>query len=235
MQNEMMIALGRAVFFHRNWLFLALFVVVFAAYPPLAPGVGETLLDYLGGLAILAGLGVRALVIGVTPVPREGTAKRVDADALKTEGLFSLCRNPLYVGNVLISTGVFLIHGRPLAIVLGIALTIFLYQAIIANEENFLKGKFGAAYDRYMGAVNRWLPDLTRLPSVLRGMHFNLGRWLSIEWTVIFMAALVSGSALWLEAASARPPASVLVIYGLGLVLGLLGLSARRRLRSQGR
>lgn len=232
MQNPTMIALGRLVFYHRNWLFLALFVAVFVAYPPLAPGPGETMLDYLGGLAIVTGLAVRALVIGVTPVPREGTAKRVDADALKTEGLFAVCRNPLYVGNVLISSGVFLIHGRLLAIVLGIALTIFLYQAIIANEENFLKGKFGAAYERYMSEVNRWRPDLPRLAGALRAMHFNLGYWLSIEWTVIFMAALVSGSALWLEATSTWPPGHVLVIYTLGLVLGLLGLSARRALRA---
>jgi len=226
-----MIALGRLVFFHRNWLFPALFIAVFLVFPPLLEGPGERTLDILGGLAIVAGLLVRALVIGVTPVPREGTAKRVDADVLKTDGLFGLCRNPLYVGNMLISSGVFLIHGRLWVIVLGVALTAFLYQAIIANEENFLKGKFGAAYGQYMETVNRWLPHLKGLPAALRGMHFDLGRWLAIEWTVIFNAALVSGSALWFEVGGALPAVNAVAIYGVGLVFAVLGLGARRASR----
>jgi protein-S-isoprenylcysteine O-methyltransferase Ste14 len=44
-------------------------------------------------------------------VHRNGVAKVVHADELYIKGMFGLCRNPLYFGNILIYIGAFLLHG----------------------------------------------------------------------------------------------------------------------------
>ncbi len=85
-------------------------------------------------------------------------------DVLVTHGPFSVVRNPLYFFSLLGFTGVafmtnhvFLMVAVPLGFIL-------LYTALIKREENFLKDKFGAAYDDYMNRVPRLCPRL-------RGFH----------------------------------------------------------------
>ncbi len=128
---------------------------------------------------------MRGLVIGHRYVQRSGAKRTIQADELFTTGLFSLCRNPLYTGNVLILTGIFLMHGNPYAIVIGTLLFTFIYRAIIAAEENYLMKRFGAVYAGYCRTVPRWLPNPLRLPAVMRTQPFTLGRVLIVEYTNI--------------------------------------------------
>ena len=65
-------------------------------------------------LIAMSGLAVRGVVIGLAYIKRGGLNKKVYAANLVTEGMFSVCRNPLYVGNMLIYTGEFLMFGNPL-------------------------------------------------------------------------------------------------------------------------
>ena len=72
-----------------------------------------------------------------------------------------------------------------------IAATLFIYVAIVATEENFLRNKFGADYDAYCADVNRWLPNLARLPAASAGMAFNLRRVVAKEYPTA--AGVVAG------------------------------------------
>ena len=141
MQNSLIIAMGRFFFYHRNWVFPILIIGLFAMVRP-----AEQLFwrDLLAALLLVCGLVIRFLVLAVTPVKRDGEGKRVNAEELRTSGMFAACRNPLYVGNMLIALGYFVLHGDLSIIVIGTVLTAAIYQAIIANEENFLTGRFGA-------------------------------------------------------------------------------------------
>ncbi len=67
----------------------------------------------------------------------------------------------------------------------------FIYVAIVATEENFLRNKFGAGYDAYCADVNRWLPNLARLPAASAGMAFNLRRVVAKEYPTA--AGVVAG------------------------------------------
>jgi protein-S-isoprenylcysteine O-methyltransferase Ste14 len=60
---------------------------------------------------------------------------------------------------------------------------LFIYQAIVLAEENFLRGKYGTAFDEYCKQVNRWFPGLRGIGRTLGSMHFNWKRWILKEHT----------------------------------------------------
>jgi protein-S-isoprenylcysteine O-methyltransferase Ste14 len=77
--------------------------------------------------------------------------------ALVTDGPFEITRNPAYVGMTLIYTGVSLLAGSawPLVILPGVLAAVD--RGVIVREEEYLEGRFGAAYDQYRARVRRWL------------------------------------------------------------------------------
>ncbi|MBN2413292.1 isoprenylcysteine carboxylmethyltransferase family protein [candidate division KSB1 bacterium] len=90
------------------------------------------------------------------------TTGEVGADVLVTTGPYGHTRNPLYLGNFLLSFGMLFIAWplMPWFIMVYLALFFVQYGAIISLEEDFLKQKFGAVYTEYMQNVPRFLPRL---------------------------------------------------------------------------
>jgi|JI8StandDraft_2_1071088.scaffolds.fasta_scaffold17309_5 protein-S-isoprenylcysteine O-methyltransferase Ste14 len=178
--KKSMILIGNFLFRYRNKLFPFIILALFAIAIPPAELFGNSALAHFKetigiGLA-LAGLAVRGVVIGFAYIKRGGLNKKVYAENLVTQGMFSLCRNPLYFGNMLIYAGVFVMHGDPLVIVAGISLYMFIYQCIIYAEENYLQNKFGDAYADYCKDVPRWIPRITQFRQARAGMYFNWRR-----------------------------------------------------------
>ena len=113
------------------------------------------------GIALLGQL-VRGVTIGFEYIIRGGRNKRVYAEDLVTEGVYRLCRNPMYVGNLLIVAGLAVASNSLTCLLVVIAaVRVCRIIAIVAAEEAFLRNKFGAAYDQYAADVPRWLPRLS--------------------------------------------------------------------------
>ena len=148
-------------------------------------GIDENLLDSIGILIMITGEALRIGVVGLKYIKRGGLNKKVYAEDLVTGGFFTVCRNPLYLGNILISIGALLVHAQPILMIAGIGVTLFVYTAIVAAEENFLHNKFGDAYETYCHDVNRWLPNLMRLSDATAGMTFNFRRVFIKEYTTM--------------------------------------------------
>jgi protein-S-isoprenylcysteine O-methyltransferase Ste14 len=158
----------------------------------------DALLDTLGLVVALTGQVLRAAVIGYVYVVRGGKNRRVYAEELVTEGFFAHSRNPLYLGNLFVLLGLFLIHGNRWVLALGVPFFLLGYTAIVAAEEAYLRDKFGDAYAAYVRDVPRWLPRLRGLRRSLGGMRFNWRRVVLKEygstyaWTagaIVLMAA----------------------------------------------
>ena len=86
---------------------------------------------------------------------------KVGANSLCTSGPYSRTRNPLYIGNVFIYSGVVLLSGgvyvfQLLAVV--ILYFIFQYSMIISLEEEKLSTVFGQDYSKYKRNVPRIIP-----------------------------------------------------------------------------
>lgn len=185
-----MVALGNFLFHHRNKLFPLFYLVLFVPAPPVSENVW--LMMGIGFLLALSGQIVRVGTIGLRYIIRGGRGRRVYAEDLVTEGIFAHCRNPLYVGNILVILGLGVMSNSLVFNLVVSPLFLFMYQAIVRAEEDFLSGKFGDAYDRYRADVNRWIPALAGLGATFSSMEFSWRRVLIREYTSTY---------IWLTAA----------------------------------
>ncbi|MEO1035773.1 MAG: isoprenylcysteine carboxylmethyltransferase family protein [Pseudomonadota bacterium] len=79
------------------------------------------------------------------------------ATELVTSGVFRVSRNPMYVGLVLILSGVALHMGSWFGPLLILGLVLYLTRFQIVPEERAMQALFGDAFDRYAAQVRRWL------------------------------------------------------------------------------
>jgi protein-S-isoprenylcysteine O-methyltransferase Ste14 len=174
-----MVAAGNLLFRYRNVLFPLVMVLLIVAFPPM-PALGnpqaDLALDIAGMLIALAGQTLRAAVIGFAYIKRGGVNRAVYADGLVTEGFFTLCRNPLYLGNLLVYAGLLVVYHNPWVYALGGGFFVFAYRAIVAAEETYLGAKFGAQYAAYWHNVPRWWPRWSSLHEVSAGLKFSWAR-----------------------------------------------------------
>lgn len=92
------------------------------------------------------------------------TTGRVGGTHLFIDGPFGYVRNPLYVGNMMMYVGVGIMANALMPYLAIFAFGFFLlqYTLIVTKEEEYLHATFGDEYDRYMQAVSRFMPRLTR-------------------------------------------------------------------------
>lgn len=184
-----MIRLGNFLFHFRNYLFPAIILCLVALSRPNFPFGDENwdaYLDLLGFVVALAGQGLRFLTIGYDYIKRGGLNRNIYANRLVTGGVFGHCRNPLYVGNFLIFTGVALIINSSLVYMAGIPICIFAYAAIILAEEDYLRREFGQEYEDYCARVNRLWPNWKNFSRSIEGMEFSWRRVLTKEYNTTF-------------------------------------------------
>lgn len=194
--RRLLVSCGAFFFRFRNAVFPLAVAALLALSPP-APTFGDwnadRWVDALGIAVCFFGQGIRALVIGLAYIRRGGKDGRVHADDLVIEGIFAHSRNPLYLGNLLVFAGLFLVAGSPLLTVLGVPFFAFAYASIIAAEEDFLGRKFGAAYETYRREVPRLWPRLRGMSATVRSMRFDWRAVLRKEYgsTFTWMTMLV--------------------------------------------
>lgn len=74
-----------------------------------------------------------------------------------TTGIFSVSRNPLYLGGIGILVGLALLFNLPWVIVLLSPAIVACHYILIAPEEWYLNEKFGEEYRSYAKKVGRWI------------------------------------------------------------------------------
>ena len=89
--------------------------------------------------------------------------------SLVTTGPYAICRNPLYVGTLLIAISQMMIL-RSFAFTLVCMIPIVLYVlCVVPAEEQVLRNRLGDAYLNYCRQVSRWFPRWS-------GLNFQWGR-----------------------------------------------------------
>jgi protein-S-isoprenylcysteine O-methyltransferase Ste14 len=201
--KKTMISIGNFLFKHRNYLFPAYILALFLVFMPPSSEPGTGLMRIIALVLAFAGLAIRAVVIGYAYIKRGGVNKKVYADDLVTGGMFSITRNPLYVGNMLIYAGEFLMFGNLAVFIIGVLSFWFIYECIIAAEENYLRNKFGAQYEAYCKDVPRWALKLDRFPEAKKGMKFNIKRVFQKDYsTMLSTIAVLAAIEFWRLAAN---------------------------------
>ncbi len=230
----MMVRLGNLLFRYRNGLFPLAYVFVFAKTQLLFADYRPAAL--IGLIIALLGQFLRIATIGLDYIVRGGRNRQVYADDLVTGGLFSHCRNPLYVGNYLILIGVGVASCSAAFLFVILPLMALAYWAIIAAEENFLRNKFGATFDAYIEKVNRLLFNPIGLSTTLQGMSFHWPRVVvkeygtMLSWTVGYIAVVMQN--IWIsgEYNFSSPLVTVLwVALGIIVVFYLVARFLKKR------
>lgn len=180
----MMVAIGNFLFRYRNMLFPPAYALL------LLPGSdmfdSPLLAAAVGALVAAAGQLVRVVTIGLRYIKRGGRGRRVYADDLVTEGLYRLCRNPMYVGNMLLVAGLAIASNSLVALLCALPLVVFAYAAIVAAEEQYLRTRFGASFDEYCHDVPRWLPDMSAVRRATAEHTFHWRRVIVKEYSTPF-------------------------------------------------
>ena len=93
------------------------------------------------------------------------------ADVLNTTGIYSMVRNPLYVGNFFMWLGIAMLTGNFWFIIALILFYFLYYERIIFTEEEFLKNKFGETYLNWAKETPVIVPKFSSF--VKTGYNFN--------------------------------------------------------------
>lgn len=145
-------------------LLLILGVCVIVYQEGFSNGANESIvaeiLEKLGILTGITGLIVRIWTVGFTPKNTSGrnTKEGQVANTLNTTGLYSLIRNPLYLGNYLMWVGIAMITGNIWFVLLFTLGFWIYYERIIYAEEFFLRKKFGYRYLDWASKTPVFLP-----------------------------------------------------------------------------
>jgi protein-S-isoprenylcysteine O-methyltransferase Ste14 len=170
------IAIGNFFFRYRNALFPLIFAAGALIFRPriiFDSPVADRTFVAIGMILALLGQAVRLITIGFEYIHRGGKDGKVYAGHLVRGGMYGVTRNPMYIGNGLIAIGMTMHFGSPLGYFVLIPFFLFVYQAIVAAEEAYLRDKFGAEYSDYEKSVNRYLPALSRVREAFAGMGFD--------------------------------------------------------------
>lgn len=235
-ESDLMVAYGNFIFRHRDKIFPVALIALFLAFPTRL-FLGGSAIDLWGDILALAlglaGEALRVATVGLDYIKRGGLNKKVYASRLVTGGLFAHCRNPLYVGNVVLALALLLMLDNIVAFLFGAAVVVGTYIAIVAAEERYLRGQFGADYDAYCAAVNRWLPQLQGLGETFRGARFNWQRVLLKEfssfygWVAAAFAIELAGA--WLDRELGELDVMIYAVLFMVATMAFLAIRLARR------
>jgi protein-S-isoprenylcysteine O-methyltransferase Ste14 len=152
---------------HKRWW--QIFEVIFGV--PFLAGIGLQLaapvsrprgvyafVIVLGGVVLVV-LGLTFIALARRELARQGqpTDPGLPTSKLVTTGVFSVSRNPLYLGGICLLAGIALVFNLLWSLVLLLPAFVACHYLLIAPEERYLAAKFSSEYAQYAASVRRWL------------------------------------------------------------------------------
>lgn len=150
--------LGETLFRYRDYTPIPIVILSLLFAEP-------SIISLVGGL-LVALFGEAVRTYGVAFIGTISRTRSYSNGSLVQDGPFSLLRNPLYLGNLILSVGLALMSGVAWLPLLVIVFFYAQYIPIVAWEEMKLSRIFGQAYSDYCTKVpNRWFPRLSTFAS----------------------------------------------------------------------
>lgn len=138
-------------------LFFAVLAKLQVEYLDFGLSLDSEFTRFLAG--ILVGGGVLLALLAAYEMRRQRTTviPHKEAAHLVQSGIFSRSRNPIYLGDVLILTGLVFYFDAVLSLILVPVLLLVLEKRFVVPEENRLRQKFRADFARYCQKTRRWI------------------------------------------------------------------------------
>ena len=107
-------------------------------------------------------IGILCFAIGITLWLRAVIIDKLDTHIIKNElvttGVYAYVRNPVYSAFMFVCTGVLLIYGNLVLLLLPIIYWGFMTILMKSTEEKWLEDLYGQEYIQYLQRVNRCIP-----------------------------------------------------------------------------
>jgi len=169
------ITLGEWFFRQRSWTPIP-FLLVLMLYPA---NEASNMVTWMPGLLSIAfGEGLR--IWGVAVIGKESRTRGGGVVKLATEGPYAHVRNPLYLGNLLLTIGAALISQLLWMVPVVIVLYLVQYIPIVLWEERVLAQRLGAPYASYCQRVPRWIPTWPRQSPARAAFSYQ---WRAALWS----------------------------------------------------
>ena len=176
--------IGNFLFKNRSFTPIPLIILIFIFLKPSYYGQLTPYISIAGLIFIIVGEGIRIISVGYSFPGTSGRESYLRADDLNTSGIYSTVRNPLYIGNILIYTGLLITYSNLVALISFDIILSIQYFFIINYEEGFLKEKFGEKYLEYCKSSGRIIPKFSSFKKP--DYRFNLLRVVFSENDSIF-------------------------------------------------
>ena len=124
--------------------------------PWLPPSISDGLFA-LGVLLFVGGLTLDLVAIRTLSKHNTTVMPTAGATHLVTSGPFAMSRNPIYLGNTILTTGLGVAFANPWFFVAAIAAALATNFLQIVPEEKHLEHKFGKSWRTYAKKVRRWI------------------------------------------------------------------------------
>jgi protein-S-isoprenylcysteine O-methyltransferase Ste14 len=188
------VAGGGWLFRHRSWLPVPLaLILVFVRWG----AVLHPAIFVIGPLLVVSGEALRWW--GVSQIGVISRTRTTRLGPLITSGPFALCRNPLYVGNLLLWAGFAVWSGLLWMLPVTVGVFATYYASIIGWEEALLTDRFGEDYIRYCRETPRWWPRLDRVGHALASSGAHGWREVVFSERGTLIAIVVGGALLALR------------------------------------
>ena len=119
-------------------------------------GFTKILLYIVGGGLVLIGLRFVFLSRSILRREYQPSKPGIPTTKLVTDGVFSVSRNPSYLGLALAFAGLGLLLILPWMLIVLFPTIVVIHFVLILPEERYLEGKFGEEFRLYKQSVRRW-------------------------------------------------------------------------------
>jgi len=189
---------GDFLFKHRSYLPLVLIIVGLWIIIYQEKFIGEEnagiVAEILKSTSIfigIIGVSIRVFTVGYSPRNTSGrnTEEGQVADILNTTGIYSIIRNPLYLGNYLMWLAIAMLTGNIWFVLLFSLIFWIYYERIVYAEESFLRNKFGSTYLEWASKTPVFLP--TKFNYIKPKISFSLRKVAKNEKNGLFALFLL--------------------------------------------
>lgn len=181
---------GDFLFAYRSYLPLILVpfivLVVYSFGSPLYKnGAYSNELVILALIVGILGQAIRIFVAGFAPKDTSGrNTGGQKAASLNTSGIYSTCRNPLYLGNFLMMLSPVILVGNWIFMLCYCLAFWLYYERIIYAEEAFLGDKFGESYSIWADSTPCFFPKFSKFTKPT--LSFSIKSMLRREYHSLF-------------------------------------------------
>ena len=115
------------------------------------------IVNLIGVIGLIASVSIFIAAFNLFQFYNEDPFPTTSTTQLIKTGIFLYTRNPIYLAFVGFNISMFLIFENVMYFLSAIGLALWLHNWVIKIEEEYLLDKFSDQFERYKGAVNRWL------------------------------------------------------------------------------